>query len=298
MSYEPQYWINKPDMSTPMSAERLNHIEGGIADAHSDLESRLSEDQLVTLVSAAAVTSDEISRIVVPGVFGKRDVEFIVQPPRDFYTDFSGDALGALPGGWSKSWNTGRTWQVVAEPWAVGGRALRASVASGVETYDAVTCDQFATMMVGEVECELLFDWRVNAALRPPKGLMLGSGAVGSRAGYMCGPISSSQTGVIEIAGNAIYWGALGPLAALPNVIVSDVTYRTRFRKSGPLYSVKTWAASGAEPGWQFEGVSVTHVEGDLFGFCTDTSAPPSGAQQFIDRVAFHAGPGAAVYGG
>lgn len=34
MAYVKQSWVNKPNLSTPMSAARLNHIEDGIEDAH------------------------------------------------------------------------------------------------------------------------------------------------------------------------------------------------------------------------------------------------------------------------
>jgi hypothetical protein len=34
MTYVEQVWVDEPSTSTPLSADRLNHMEQGIADAH------------------------------------------------------------------------------------------------------------------------------------------------------------------------------------------------------------------------------------------------------------------------
>ena len=46
MTYEPQTWADGIAGKTPITAERLNHIEGGIADVHEDVETRLSDAAL------------------------------------------------------------------------------------------------------------------------------------------------------------------------------------------------------------------------------------------------------------
>lgn len=54
MAYEKQTWEDRPSKKTPASAARFNHMELGIADAHEQLDTRLSPEELSATIAAAS----------------------------------------------------------------------------------------------------------------------------------------------------------------------------------------------------------------------------------------------------
>ena len=58
MAYNPSVWANGQQGGTPITAAKLNKIEAGVRDAHSELEGRLSEEEL----SATYASRDGIVR--------------------------------------------------------------------------------------------------------------------------------------------------------------------------------------------------------------------------------------------
>lgn len=72
MTYEKQMWVNLPDQTTPISAERLNHIEDGIYQAQTDANEGIEglatkADKSTTLNGYGitnAYTKDEVDKFV------------------------------------------------------------------------------------------------------------------------------------------------------------------------------------------------------------------------------------------
>ncbi|AXN53188.1 minor tail protein [Mycobacterium phage Harley] len=63
MAYTKQTWENVPSTNTPLSADRLSHIEDGIADAHSlaDGKADASHTHLLVDVTDVVATADEVN---------------------------------------------------------------------------------------------------------------------------------------------------------------------------------------------------------------------------------------------
>lgn len=52
-------WKNRPDVSTPITAEAMDHIEGGLVSAHSELDARLvSLARTPDVLIAGTITRD------------------------------------------------------------------------------------------------------------------------------------------------------------------------------------------------------------------------------------------------
>ncbi|QFP96407.1 hypothetical protein SEA_MODRAGONS_23 [Mycobacterium phage Modragons] len=63
MAYTKQTWENVPSTNTPLSADRLNHIEDGIEDAHEGLDGKADETHTH---AASAITSGTLDVARLP----------------------------------------------------------------------------------------------------------------------------------------------------------------------------------------------------------------------------------------
>ncbi|QOP67217.1 minor tail protein [Mycobacterium phage OfUltron] len=68
MAYTKQTWENVPSTNTPLSADRLNHIEDGIEDAHEGLDGKADETHTHSLADVSDVTASAAEVNVLDGI--------------------------------------------------------------------------------------------------------------------------------------------------------------------------------------------------------------------------------------
>lgn|GEM_PF-5892353 len=72
MAYTKQTWHDKPATDTPISADRLTHIEDGVEAAHTAAAAAVQPDSLATVATSGAYT-DLTGKPTIPDVSGKED---------------------------------------------------------------------------------------------------------------------------------------------------------------------------------------------------------------------------------
>lgn len=98
MSYEKQVWENFPSTNTPVSAERFNHMEDGIASAHAELGGRLSADQLKMFTAEVATPLIARRARLADGVFSA--VDGALEDGRCAAIQVQSDSTGNAPDEW------------------------------------------------------------------------------------------------------------------------------------------------------------------------------------------------------
>jgi hypothetical protein len=183
-----------------------------------------------------------------------------------YYTDFSGDALGVAPAGWTQRWVTtgSPTYTVVAGGDYVGGQATRfiaTTAAHRLFSNDAVDAD------VDRANAEVLTRQRISDTTGARGGACVravGTATTGTQSAYRAWIADGN---VLTL--NSLLLGTsteLGAFTLERNVTEDTNFFWMRLRADGTTISVKAWASGETEPvAWQ---ISVTNASVAAAGWC------------------------------
>ena len=178
------------------------------------------------------ITSPNYEHPITPGDL------LVVTPSPTWFTDFSGDAVGQPPAGWTGQWTPG-AWEVVPSLDGTGGRTLRlTSTATGAYglAWDAL----------GEQsDAEVLMRWRSPDAGTSPRAALRGAGAAGAEDGalLMWNSSTSVQVGIYDNGGFS--YAHRAP-SGYP--LTSGVWQYSRFRTYQGTMLGKVWRDGEGEP--------------------------------------------------
>ncbi len=170
-------------------------------------------------------------------------------PPAQFFTDFSADAPGGPPAGWSEVWRPSQ-WTVVAEP-----RVLRHTVEGG-SSRRALAWD-LPEVVSGDVEVRTSVRFlSSNTYFQLP---ILMSGEAGSENAYYID--ARRDTGTVRL--NRYLNGAFTTLTSAPLEAEESTWYHLRFRREGAALRLRIWEDGEAEPSqWQINHQDTSHMTG------------------------------------